>query len=95
MPRIPFRHAALFLAVFLVAGCARSSRSVVAPVSSSSGSTLSLAPAGEGRFTATLRLAAAGARVQYAIDPAETGEIAWKDAPAGALALRLERRDRP
>src|SRR5689334_9302275 len=82
------------LAILLVAGCAKSPRSLVTPTSSSS--RLSLSPVGEGRFTATLRLASAeGARVQYAIDPPSDGEIAWKDAPAGPLSLRLETRTAP
>ena len=85
----------LLLLALLVAGCAKSPRSIVSPTTSTS--SLSLAAAGEGRFTATLRLAsAADARVQYAIDPPEGGgEISWKDAPAGPLALRLEKRAAP
>jgi hypothetical protein len=96
MFRPPYRLVVPLLAILLAAGCAKSPRSFLSPQASTSvRSTLSLASAGEGRYTATFRAADPGARVQYAIDPPADGEIAWKDAPPGALSLRLERRNAP
>jgi hypothetical protein len=90
----------MLLAALLVlsAGCGRSRQLLTAPATAvrpALVSTLALAPAGAGRFTARLLVSApeAGTRVFYALDPPATGEPAWLAAPANGLALTLARRD--